>query len=198
MGYRADGQSEADMTQTQKRIVEEYLVACARLGDKAAQEQLVKRWQKQFLAHAYRLLGNVEQARDAVQEGWLDILRGLPALRDDSMFSAWAFRIITRKCYREIKKTRENREALKTMTEEPSAREPDGDATEKMSDRQLLHKVLAGLSPEQRTAVAMFYLQDLSVAEIAVSLDIPAGTVKTRLMSARKQMRAALQGEENG
>lgn len=186
------------MVQTPKRIVEEYLVACARLGAHAAQEQLVKRYQKQFLAHAYRLLGNVEQARDAVQEGWLDILRGLRGLRDDNMFQAWAYRIITRKCAREIKNTQKNREALKTLAQEPMAKEMGGDASEKMSDRQLLQQVLAGLSPEQRTAVTMFYLQDLSVAEIAVCLDIPAGTVKTRLMSARKQMRAALQGEENG
>lgn len=184
--------------QTKKRIVEEYLVACARLGDKTAQEQLVKRYQKQFLAHAYRLLGNVEQARDAVQEGWLDILRGLARLRDDNMFQAWAYRIITRKCAREIKNTQKKRETLKTLAQEPMAKEMGGDASEKMSDRQLLNQVLAGLSPEQRTAVTMFYLQDLSVAEIAVCLDIPAGTVKTRLMSARKQMRAALQGEENG
>jgi DNA-directed RNA polymerase specialized sigma24 family protein len=76
------------LTQTKKRIVDEYLVACARLGDHAAQEKLVMRYQKQYLAHAYRLLGNAEQARDAVQEGWLDILRGLPGLRDDKVFQA--------------------------------------------------------------------------------------------------------------
>jgi RNA polymerase sigma factor (sigma-70 family) len=183
---------------TPKRIIDEYLVACARLGDKAAREQLVMRYQRQFLVHAYRLLGNAEQARDAVQEGWIDILRGLTKLRDDSMFAAWSHRIITRKCYGEIKKAQKNREMLRAVKQEPVTREIGGDATGKLSDRQLVDGALAGLSPEQRAAVSMFYLKDMSVAEIAVSLDIPAGTVKTRLMSARAKMRAALQGERDG
>lgn len=189
---------ETGVKRTPKRIVEEYLVACARLGDKAAQEQLVERYQRQFLAHAYRLLGNAEQAGDAVQEGWIDILRGLSKLRDDGMFTAWSYRIITRKCAREIKNAQKNREMLRAVKQEPAYGEMVGDGAGKLSDRQLLDGVMSGLSQEQRAAVCMFYLEDMSVAEIAVSLDIPAGTVKTRLMSARNKMRAALQGEKNG
>ena len=54
------------------------------------------------------------------------------------------------------------------------------------------------MSPEQRAAVALFYNEDLSVAEIAVALSVPAGTVKTRLMHARSKLRAALKGEDHG
>ncbi len=155
--------------QTKKRIVDEYMVACARLGDKAAQEQLVMRYQKQFLAHAYRLLGNAEQARDAVQEGWLDILRGLSRLRDDQMFQAWSYRIITRKCAREIKSTQKNRETLRALAEEATSEEKFADEGEKLGDRQALNGVLAGLSPEHRAAVTLFYLKDMRVAELAAS-----------------------------
>ncbi len=84
------------------------------------------------------------------------------------------------------------------MAEEATSEEKFANEGEKLGDRQALNGVLAGLSPEHRAAVTLFYLKDMSVAEIAVSLEIPVGTVKTRLMSARQQMRAALEGEENG
>ena len=183
---------------TKKRIIGDYLVARARLGDSRAREQLVLRYQKKYLAHAYRLLGNAEQTRDAVQEGWVDILRGLPKLRDDSAFSAWSFRIITRKCAGEINKVQKNRGALKTMSKESLLGKTGENEFDKVNDRQLVHTALAELSREHRAAVTLFYLKDMSVAEIAVTLEIPVGTVKTRLMNARKKLRAALEGEKNG
>jgi RNA polymerase sigma-70 factor (ECF subfamily) len=72
------------------RILDEYLLASARAGDRAAFGLLARRWQKKLLAHAWRLLGDAEGARDAVQEGWIEIMRGLPGLRDDRAFPAWA------------------------------------------------------------------------------------------------------------
>jgi RNA polymerase sigma factor (sigma-70 family) len=87
---------------------------------------------------------------------------------------------------------------LRAAAEEANPGDNYADESEKLGDRQAFNRVLAKLSAEQRAAITMFYLKDMSVAEIAVSLDIPAGTVKTRLMSARAKMRAALQGEKNG
>jgi RNA polymerase sigma factor (sigma-70 family) len=52
------------------------------------------------------------------------------------------------------------------------------------------------LPPDQGSAVALFYLEEMSVAEVAVALNVPAGTVKTRLMHARRKLRAALEGDE--
>lgn len=186
------------MTQSTKRIVEQYLVTFARLGDRAAQEQLVTRYQKKFLGHAYRLLGDAEQARDAVQDGWIDILRGLPKLKDDGAFPAWAFRIITRKCARHIDGLQKSRVILQTVADEPGPDHMVADEIECAADRKPLHEALAKLPAEHRGAVALFYLEDMSVAEVAVALDIPAGTVKTRLMNARKKLRAALEGEDHG
>jgi RNA polymerase sigma-70 factor (ECF subfamily) len=69
---------------------------------------------------------------------------------------------------------------------------------ETAADAEPLEKAIAGLPPEQRAAVALFYIEDFSVAEIAVALSVPLGTVKTRLMHARAKLRAALQGEDHG
>ena len=64
-------------------------------------------------------------------------------------------------------------------------------------DSEKVRKAMAGLPPEQRAAIALFHLEEMSVAEVAVALDVPAGTVKTRLMNARRKLRAALEGDVN-
>jgi len=179
----------------QKRIVDGYLVACARLGDRAAQQKLVERYQTKFLRHAYRLLGDPEQARDSVQDGWIEILRGLPKLRDEDAFAAWAFRIITRRCAKLIAGLQKTRATLKRAAQTPPEEHGAADI-ELAAERGPLRAAMARLPAGHRAAVALFYLEDLSVGEVAVALDLPAGTVKTRLMHAREKLRAALQGEE--
>jgi RNA polymerase sigma-70 factor (ECF subfamily) len=186
------------VTQNKKRIVENYLVECARLGDKAAQEQLAIRFQKQFLAHAYRLLGDAELAKDAAQEGWIEIIRGIARLKDVNAFCAWSFRIITRKCAKQITGLKKDRELQQTMSEEPGLPEAEESGLGQANDLQLIRKALASLSAEHRAAITLFYLKDMSVAEIAVSLELPVGTVKTRLMHARNKLRAVLEGENHG
>jgi RNA polymerase sigma-70 factor (ECF subfamily) len=62
--------------------------------------------------------------------------------------------------------------------------------------KDTLRAAIAKLPPEQRAAVALFHFEELSVAEVAVALHVPVGTVKTRLMHARLKLRAALQGED--
>jgi RNA polymerase sigma-70 factor (ECF subfamily) len=186
------------MMQSKKRIIEKYIVTCARLGDRAALEQLVIHYQKKFLSHAYRLLGDTEQAGDAVQDGWIDILRGLPKLREDGAFQTWAFRIITRKCARHISGLQKNRVVFQTILDEPRPDHVAEDEIERAADRKPLQEALAKLPAEHHAAVALFYLEDMSVAEVAVALDIPVGTVKSRLMNARKKLRATLKGEDHG
>ena len=175
-----------------------YLITRARLGDRAAQEQLVTRYQRKFLGHAFRFLGDVELAKDAVQEGWIDILRGLYKLKDEDAFSAWAFRIITRKCARHIARRQKNREVLKNMREETSIASTTSDDTNPVLGRDILRKALAKLPEGHRAAIGLFYLEEMSVAEVAVALEIPMGTVKTRLMHARKKLRMTIEGDDNG
>ncbi|MBT3360834.1 MAG: sigma-70 family RNA polymerase sigma factor [Rhodospirillales bacterium] len=187
-----------DTVQSSRRIVEAYLVTCARLGDKTAREHLVARYQARFLRHAYRLLGDAEQARDVVQDGWVEILRGLPKLKDDHAFQAWAFRIITRKCAKHIAGLQKTRRTLETMSGDQTPDSRAEDEIERAADRKPVHAALAKLPAEHRTAIALFYLEEMSVAEVAVALEIPVGTVKSRLLHARHKMRAALEGESHG
>lgn len=174
------------------RVLDEYLLVSARAGDRVALDALARRWQRKLLAHAWRLLGDAEAARDAVQDGWIEIGRGLHALQDERAFPAWAFRIVSRRCARIIAEQvrRRGYEA-----EIPDA-EPHTIAIKQARDHDQLRAAIGALPEEQRSAIALFHFEGLSVAETAVALDVPAGTVKTRLMHARRKLRAALGGDE--
>lgn len=175
------------------RVLDEYLVAAARTGDRKAFAMLAERWHGKLLAHAWRLTGDREAASDAAQAGWLEIVRGLPRLQDDRAFAAWAFRIVSRRCAGQIGQAvrrRELGEALAREPEMPAAGVADCD------DYARLRTAIGRLPPDQGSAIALFYLEEMSVAEVSVALNVPAGTVKTRLMHARRKLRAALEGDQ--
>ena len=173
------------------RILDEYLLAAARAGDRRAFGLLARRWQKKLLAHAVRLLGDREAARDAVQEGWIEIVRGLGRLRDERAFPAWAYRIVSRRCARHVGAAVRMRELAAAVEHEAGNEAALGAGP----DHDRLRAAVRALPHDQRAAVALFHFEELSVAEVAVALDVPVGTVKTRLMHARRKLRAALGGE---
>ncbi|MCF6220562.1 MAG: RNA polymerase sigma factor [Robiginitomaculum sp.] len=179
------------------RIFDEYLVASARAGDVAAFAQLAENWQKRLLAHAYRLTGDTELARDVVQDGWADIVRGLPSLKEPSVFPAWAYRIITRRAADAIGRIQRKRRTESAYAAEPEAQDKSAHKMEMGADSDPLHQAIEALPPKQRAAIALYYLEEFSITEISVVLSVPAGTVKTRLMHARKKLRATLEGENN-
>ena len=154
---------------------------------------LAERWNGKLIAHAWRLTGDRETAREAAQSGWVEIVRGLARLRDERAFPAWAYRIVSRRCARQIGARIQERSLAEALSSEVVS-----ETTEAANgiDQQRLRAAIVGLPADQRSAVALFYFEELSVAEVAVALEVPAGTVKTRLMHARRKLRAALEGEE--
>ncbi|NYZ61904.1 RNA polymerase sigma factor [Luteimonas deserti] len=180
------------------RIFDEYLASAARAGDRAAWERLVARWHPRLLRHAWRMTGHPEQARDAVQEAWIDILRGLRRLDDAAAFPAWALRIVTRRCQRLVRAAVRERTGLAAYTDDPLLAQALDAPGERDAEVANVLAAMERLPPEQRAALSLFHLEHLGVAEIAVALDIPPGTVKTRLMHARRKIRAQLEGASDG
>jgi RNA polymerase sigma-70 factor (ECF subfamily) len=175
------------------RILDEYLVVSAKGGDREAFELLARRWHKKLVAHAWRLTGNQEAAKDATQTGWTDIAGGIRQLQDERAFPAWAYRIVSRACARQVGSLVRQRQLEAALASEPQPRGPTEGCP---LDKNALRAAIAKLPPEQRAAVALFHFEELSVAEVAVALHVPVGTVKTRLMHARLKLRAALEGED--
>ena len=180
-----------------RRLLDEYLVVAARAGDRRAFTDLVRRWQRRLAAHGWRLTGDREMALDAVQAAWLEIARGLPRLDDERAFPAWAYRIVSRRCARDIAALRQRRNLASAFAAEPEPEPHCPDPTAQDEARRL-HVAIRTLPPGQRAALALYHFEGLGIGEIAVALDVPAGTVKTRLMHARRTLRAVLEGDSNG
>ncbi len=180
------------MDRREDRILDEFLAASARAGDRAALGELAKRWERRLVRHAWRLSGNAEDARDIAQDAWIDIARGLRRLDDCAAFPAFAFRIVTRRAADWARRSKRRRLGAAHFASEPRENATNGDGMDAGASSPALRAAMAALSADQRAAIALFYLEDLSVAEIAAALCVPAGTVKTRLMAARDKLRIAL------
>lgn len=178
------------MTGSTGRIFDELLLVSARRGDRRAAERLAVRWQPRLLRTARRLLGNEEEARDAVQEAWIAICRGWLSLKDPARFPPWAFTILRRKCADRI---RSNQRGRAQHALEGDAQQVPG-APE---DAAAIRQALGHLGPEHRLAIVLFLGEGLTLAEIADVTGVPVGTVKSRIFHARRQMRAALEGESD-
>jgi len=171
------------------RVYDELLVTLVRAGDVRAGERLAARWQPRLLRTARRLLNNDEQARDAVQEAWIEICRGWLSLSDPAKFPAWDFSILHRKCADRIKKAQKRRqhEAAPEAAPEPGV---SGGVETSLS----LAQAFASLSDEHRAAAVLFFSEGLTLAEIAIATGVPVGTAKSRIFHARRQLKAHLEG----
>lgn len=184
------------MAETAKlRALIAYHAAGARLGRERDLAALVRLCSPRLLAHARRLTDETETARDVVQESWIAIARALPGLRDETAFLAFALRIVTRAAARDLGRRQRRRVADKGFGDSQPDHVAAPDTAPSAPD---LQAAIATLPPPQRAALALFYLEGLSVAEVAHALDIPPGTVKSRLMNARARLRAHLEGETDG
>jgi RNA polymerase sigma factor (sigma-70 family) len=178
------------MMRTRERIVDEWLVLAVQARRVDAFERLAARWQPRLLRHAWRLTGDAEGARDAVQDAWLAIARGIGRLRDPAAFGAWALRITSRRCADWVARRQGHRRRfadLDAAEAVAAAADPPDDDLARVRD------AIRRLGPDERALLAMYYTEGFGVAEIAAALDIPAGTVKSRLYHARERLRAIVE-----
>ncbi|WP_203294758.1 RNA polymerase sigma factor [Maricaulis parjimensis] len=187
------------MADTRKRVLGEYLVLCAQDGDRAALGQLVRLWQGDLLRHARRLSDDAEEARDILQESWLDIVRGLNRLNAPAAFPAWAYRIVSRKAAARVKTRQGERRLSQDLTAELAEARIEGEAeAEVRSDLAAVRRAMTHLPEAQRITLALHHQDGLTVSEISVVLGVPSGTVKTRLMHARRKLAAQLDPHQEG
>lgn len=182
----------------ENRILDEFLVIAAQGGDAGAFNLLAHRWQRKLLAHAWRMTGNMEQAHDAAQTGWLEIAAGLRRLTDETAFPAWAYRIVSRACTRQIARAIRHRHLSEQLACEELVEMQGAPVDPDLHlDVARVMGLIQRLPPDQHSAIALFYLEEMSVAEVAVALDIPVGTVKTRLLHARRRLRSFFEEKDH-
>ncbi len=182
----------------------ETLLRRAAAGDHDAFEQLVLAHQKAVYNLALRMTGSPDDALDLSQEAFLRAWRGLPDYRSDASFSTWLYRLTSNICIDFLR--RRAREKIVPLCgfgedeDELPLPDPGPDAeTRALSrlERQEVAAAMLSLDLEYRQALTLRVIDGLSYAEIAETLNVPAGTVKSRIARAREKMRALLQKSGN-
>ena len=173
---------------------ESGLLERARSGDQSAFATLVERHQNRAFALALRMVGSREEAEEIVQDAFVRVWRALPRFRGESRFSTWLYQIVLRRCYdgRRMLGVRRAREAPLDETFEASATDTNG-SVERLDAARDVEPLVASLPDAQRAAITLYYLEERSIEEVARTMGIPAGTVKTHLHRARASLRGAWQ-----
>jgi RNA polymerase sigma-70 factor, ECF subfamily len=172
--------------------VDRSLVLAARSGDEEAFASLARGSADRLFAIAHRILRDVNLAEDAVQQTLETAWRELPGLRDVERFDAWLHRILVNACYAEARRARAWATNVRAMpVDGPAAR----DATIDVVVRDALDRGFKRLPPEQRAVFVIHHYLGLSLQEVADTLDVPLGTVKSRLHYATSTLRAALEAD---
>ena len=163
------------------------LVVRAQDGDREAFAALADASVDRMLAVALGILGDSQLAEDATQQALLDIWRNLPRLRDPESFRGWSYRVVVNACYSEVRHSRKwMPDRIAPLTVDPVAADELGSVL----DRDELERAFHDLSIDHRAVVVLHHCLGLTLPEVARSLDIPEGTVRSRLYHAMKRLRA--------
>ena len=167
------------------------VVEAARDGDHEAFEALATAAGDRLYAIAYLILRDRQDAEDAVQEALVHAWRELPRLRDPDRFDAWMHRLLVNACADEGRHQRRWSAEVRMIHSEPTTQ----DGTSTVADRDQLERGFRRLKPEQRAVVVLHFYVGLSVPQVADTLGVAAGTVKSRLHYATTILRGALEAD---
>ena len=170
-------------------MTDDELIERARNGDSAALNDLLRRHHTRLHAVCLRILGRRADADDATQNALIAIVRGLTTFDGRSAFSTWAYRIATNAALDELRRRRRRAEPRLDLNEATGrSQEPDRQAERALlafENRELVERALAGLPDDFRVAVVLRDVADLDYESIASILDVPIGTVRSRIARGR-------------
>ena len=181
---------------TEKEVIYcELLVLRCRRGQRDALEELVRTWDRPLLYYIRRCVDDEQESLQILQQTWVKVLQGLGSLREPRRLPAWLYSI-ARKTALSYLRAKYSEQALFRNGDGIQDGSDDG-AGWTFDDAEQIHYGLSKLSLIHREILTLFFLQDLSLEEIAGVLEIPVGTVKSRLHHAKRALRAILDGEES-
>ena len=167
-------------------LIDQYLK-----GDVDAFNELVAAHEDRVFAICLRMLRNREAALDATQDTFLTVFRKADRFKAQAAFSTWLYRVTVNTCYDHLR-----REKRKRADQLPDSYDPvDVQATDPFNAvevRPEIEEALAALSVEFRSAVVLVDLQGMSLEQASDTLEVPTGTIKSRLFRARKQLAQSL------
>jgi len=169
------------------------LVVRFQRGDSGAFEGLVKLWERSLFFYLRRLAGSEADAWELLQETWLKVFRSLVSLRDPQALAAFLYRTARNTAVSRLRKR-----GFDEVEQYPDE-VPDGSSADQVSafdNAEAVHHALDQLPLLQREAITLYFLEDLSVDEMAAVMGVPVGTVKSRLHYGKREMRRVLLATE--
>lgn len=163
------------------------IVSLCRTGDRQAQRQLYETFSRQIYRLMVRMT-NVDAAADLTQQIFLQAFRKVDQYAGKGRFDRWLYRLAVNEAYQHLRRKRRDRHT--TLVYEPVDASASG--TKRAEQRDLMEHALARLEPELRSMFVLREVEELSYREIAETLDIPEGTVGSRLNRARRELRGHL------
>ena len=167
------------------------LVEQAQRGDREAFTRIAFELSDRLFAVAQRILRDFDVAGDALQVTLLRIWQDLPSLKDPALIEAWAYRILVRACYDQLRTQRRQAPPLHLLQADGAREDP----AVSFADREQLEQAFLRLPSEQRAAIVLQYYRDLTLPEIAEILHVPIGTVRSRIHYAKRALRAAIEAD---
>lgn len=197
-----DADLDANQDPSNSVAVELLAVRC-QLGEPDALRELVERWHMPLWKYVRRLAADDSAAEEVLQDVWLRIVRGLPDLRDPARLVAWMFRIARYASLDRMRGRYAERETLGADADLDLERlESETDVhvgLDELADEVAeLRRGLLQLPVVEREVLALFYLRELDLRQVAEVLEVPVGTVKSRLHRARKMLREQLESISKG
>jgi RNA polymerase sigma-70 factor (ECF subfamily) len=175
-------------------IYDELLVTRCRRRDAAAWDELVDRYHARLLFYVRRFVDDEERAGSVLQDVWLNVLRGIPALREGSRLAPWLYTIARRTAMNHFRDEYARPEGPEGTADAESG-DPQDDGQLQFDNAELVHYGLGRIGPAEREVLTLYFLEDLSLGQIGEVLGVPVGTVKSRLFKARRDLKQVLDRE---
>lgn len=179
-----------DMDTRATTLEDELLAVRCQLGEREAFDALIDRWHDPLWRYARRLAGTDEAASEVTQDVWLRVLRGIARLREPARLRSWLFGITRRVLMDRLRAKYAAPGVVDAADVELAAAEPDDDIEAELESMQ---EAMTRVPLVEREVLTLFYLRELTLVEVAEILEVPVGTVKSRLHRARHLLRRELE-----
>ena len=184
-------------------VDDHHLIAECLRGNTSAFGVLVRQYQERLYNCVYRLVDNAEDTQDVVQEAFLNAYQSLDGFKGDSLFFTWLYRIAVntaislkrkRRVTVRMEMGRNGEQPMEPL--DPSDQNRPGHALEQAEESQRVHEALGRLSAEHRTVLVMKDMEGQKYETMAEILQVPIGTIRSRLHRARLELRELLEKSE--
>ncbi len=175
-------------------IYYELLVLRCRRGQREALEEVVRTWEQRLFYYIRRLVGDEQEAWQILQDTWLKVLRSIGRLQEPRNLPAWLYGIARNTAFSHLRTKCAEQSFITSQADVANDQQTGPDL--EFDDVERVQHGLERISLEHRDVLTLFFLEDLTTEQIAKVMNVPVGTVKSRLYYAKRALKNVLEAEE--